>query len=79
MTKDKIEEIINSRVVQSGIYVIISHKDAAKEIYKLHLESQLELLHNVNDKSYSVENEELLEDIIHDICEELESKLKKLK
>lgn len=49
-----------------------------KEIYKLHLKSQLTLLHTLKDTYYKEENEECLDDIIHNLCEELETKLKEL-
>jgi hypothetical protein len=76
MTQDKIKEILVKELVSDTCI----HYDwkAAKEIYKLHLEAQLELIHSLNDKYYDMENEDILEDIIGNICEELETKLKEL-
>jgi hypothetical protein len=50
----------------------------ANEFYKLHLESQLILLHTLKDTYFKEENKECLDDIIHNLCKDLETKLKEL-
>jgi hypothetical protein len=74
MTQDKIKEIIeDSRTLYYGESVY-NTEDAAKEIYKLHLESQLELLHKINDDCYNME----VTDAMEVYCMDLETKLKEL-
>ena len=86
MTQDKIKEILHNSIEfdEKALFneekspFTIDDDKVAKEIYKLHLEAQLELIHNLNDTYYKSEEGELLDDIIHNICEELETKLKEL-
>jgi hypothetical protein len=79
MTQDKIENILhNSKNWNVGVYKV-NEQLVAKEIYKLHLESQLELLHTINDIYYKPDNEESdMPDIVGTFCFELETKLKEL-
>jgi hypothetical protein len=69
----KLEEIHNSCIRHWS-----NETKCAKEIYKLHLESQLTLIHTLKNTYYNEDNEECLDDIIHSICNELETKLKEL-
>lgn len=86
MNVDKIKEILNLNSTIESIlayegerfeYVETNFNISAKEIYKLHLESQLELLHIINDTYYK--EAFTIEDITNTYCKELETKLKKLK
>jgi len=76
MTQDKIEKIIDDNIIEHSGEIIIHCDWAAKEIYKLHLEAQLELLHTVNDAYYDTDLE--MEKVINIFTEELETKLKEL-
>jgi len=84
MTIEKIKEVLDDSEYLTQEYTSegteshykVNKVEAAKEIYKLHLEAQLELLHTVNDEAYKYISTH--EEIISNYCEELETKLKEL-
>jgi hypothetical protein len=73
MTQDKIKNILEN--IDTNLH---DEEYYAKEIYKLHLESQLELLHTINDNFHNLDYPIDIEEAIHNKCEELETKLKEL-
>lgn len=75
MDINKIENILD-RHLDAGDSTVHGTNHASKDIYKLHLEAQLELLHTINDEAYKYTTTH--EEIISNYCEELETKLKEL-
>ena len=82
MTLEQITTLVDKEIIfaksNNKKYFIINIDKIARDIYKTHLESQLELLHTINSSLDTFEVEDFQEEIVSRLCEELENKLKEL-